>query len=108
MASWGAVMVPASVVGDREMALEVRAQAGPQLVISDYPPWLVVQPANLNPDEIVTSQLSLLRINSSGALRSVDGVATIFTPPPGNLDWTCLSSCSLSGASSIPARRFSG
>lgn len=80
MASWGAVMVPASVVGDREMALEVRAQAGPQVVISDYPPWLVVQPAHLNPDDVVTAQLSLMRIASGGALRAVDGVSTTFTP----------------------------
>ncbi len=80
VASWGAVMVPERVVGDITMALEVRAQAGNQVVVSDYPPWLIVRAEHLNADDIVTAQLSLMRISSAGALRPVDGAGTIFTP----------------------------
>jgi ABC-type uncharacterized transport system involved in gliding motility auxiliary subunit len=80
LAAWGAEMVPQMVVGDLDMALEVRAQAGNQIVITDYLPWLVVDQDNLNRDDAVTSQLVLMRISSAGAVRLIDGAATELTP----------------------------
>ncbi len=80
LAAWGAEMVPQMVVGDLDMALEVRAQAGNQIVITDYLPWLIVDQDNLDRDDVVTSQLALMRISSAGALRALDGATTTLTP----------------------------
>jgi ABC-type uncharacterized transport system involved in gliding motility auxiliary subunit len=80
LAAWGAEMVPQMVVGDLDMALEVRAQAGNQIVITDYLPWLIVDQDNLNRDDAITSQLVLMRMSSAGALRQLDGAATQLTP----------------------------
>lgn len=80
MAAWGAVMLPQRVVGDTNMALEVRGQAGGQVVVSDYIPWLIVDADNLNQDDIVTAQLSLMRIQTAGALLPTVQATTTFTP----------------------------
>ena len=80
LAAWGAEIVPERVVGDLDMALEVRGQAGNQIVISDYLPWLIVDQDNIDRDDVVTAQLSLMRISSAGALRSIDGSTTTLTP----------------------------
>ncbi|HUV32094.1 MAG TPA: GldG family protein [Devosiaceae bacterium] len=80
MAAWGVSMPPGFIVGDLNMALEIRGQAGNQSVVSDYPPWLIVDRDNLNPDDIVTNQLVLMRISSAGPLRAVEGATTTFTP----------------------------
>lgn len=79
MAQWGVEMVAGYVVGDLSMAIEIRAQAGNQVIVADYPPWLIVDRDNLNPDDIVTAQLSLMRISSAGALQRIPGAATTFT-----------------------------
>jgi ABC-type uncharacterized transport system involved in gliding motility auxiliary subunit len=80
MSAWGVQMVPDKVVGDLDMALQVRGQAGNQVVIADYPPWLIVDEDNINPDDLVTSALSLMRISSAGALQMLDGATTSMTP----------------------------
>ena len=69
-----------SVVGDLDMALEVRSQAGNQVFIADYLPWLIVDQDNIDGDDVVTAQLSLMRIQSAGALRLLDGATTELTP----------------------------
>ncbi len=80
MAAWGVRMVPDAVVGDMDMALQVRGQAGNQVVVSDYPPWLIVSEDNLDRNDLVTSALTLMRISSAGALEPLDGASTTFTP----------------------------
>jgi ABC-type uncharacterized transport system involved in gliding motility auxiliary subunit/ABC-type transport system involved in multi-copper enzyme maturation permease subunit len=80
LAAWGVTMARDRVVGDLDMALEVRAQAGNQVVFSDYPPWLIVRQGNLNPNDPVTSQLTLMRISSAGSLRQLANATTAFTP----------------------------
>lgn len=80
LAAWGAVMVPEQVVGDLNMALEVRGQAGDQVVISDYVAWLKVDENSFNPEDPVTGQLRLMRINTAGALFATDDATTTMTP----------------------------
>jgi ABC-type uncharacterized transport system involved in gliding motility auxiliary subunit len=79
-AAWGFQMVPKEVVGDVNMALQVRGYAGGQVVIAKYPPWLIIDKDNLNPDAVVTNELSLMRMASAGSLTSVDSAKTTFTP----------------------------
>ena len=80
MAAWGVQMVPKKVVGDVDMALQVRGFAGGQVVIAKYPPWLIIDRDNMNPDDVVTGQLSLMRMASAGSLHQVDSAKTTFTP----------------------------
>jgi ABC-type uncharacterized transport system involved in gliding motility auxiliary subunit len=80
MTAWGVKIEPRRVVGDINMALQIRARAGPQVIIAKYPPWLLVDRDNLNPDDLVTRQLSLMRIETAGSLTHVGGAQTTFTP----------------------------
>lgn len=81
MRAWGVEMLPEKVVGDRDMAIEIRGQGGNnQIVIADYPPWLIVDDDNINRDDIITAQLTLMRIQTAGALMPVDGAQTTLTP----------------------------
>ena len=80
LAAWGAVMAPEQIVGDRSMALEIRGQAGDQVVISDYVPWLIVRANNLSSEDPVTAQLRLMRMNTAGALFTAGDATTTMTP----------------------------
>ncbi len=80
MTAWGVQMEPHRVVGDVNMALQIRAVAGSQVIIAKYPPWLVINHDSLNPDDVVTGQLSLMRMASAGSLHKVDSAKTTFTP----------------------------
>ena len=73
-------MDPKRVVGDTDMAVQIRGQAGTQVVIAKYPPWLVVDHSSLNPDDVVTAQLSLMGIATAGSLLKVANAQTTFTP----------------------------
>jgi ABC-type uncharacterized transport system involved in gliding motility auxiliary subunit len=50
------------------------------VVVADYPPWMIVDRDNLNPDDVVTSQLSLMRIATAGAIEHLDASKTAMTP----------------------------
>ena len=80
MRAWGAEMAPAQVVGDRALALRVTATAGPTRQFLEYLPWLQLRRQSLSPDDIVTSELELMRVSSAGALRPLEGSATTLTP----------------------------
>lgn len=84
MTAWGVEMIPEKVVGDLDMAIEVRSQAGAganaQISIADFPPWMIVDQDNINPDDIITTQLTLMRIQNAGALRGIEGGTTEITP----------------------------
>jgi len=80
MAAWGVQMDSKRVVGDTNMAVQIRASAGPQVFIAKYPPWLIVNRDSLNPDDVVTGQLSLMSIASAGSLVKLATGKTAFTP----------------------------
>jgi ABC-type uncharacterized transport system involved in gliding motility auxiliary subunit len=80
MAAWGVSMDPEQVAGDISMAIKIRGRAGAQVVVADYPPWMILDRDNLNPDDAVTGQLTLMRIATSGALEHIDGSKTVLEP----------------------------
>lgn len=80
LAAWGVQMLADKVVGDQDMALALRAQAGNEIQTVDYVPWLIVDQDNINPDDIVTGQLTLMRIQSAGSLTTLAGAETTVTP----------------------------
>jgi len=84
MQSWGIEMSMEDVVGDARLARRVQAPTqGPvasRVAAIDYPLWLALGPEQLNQQDLVTSELSLLHFASPGHLNAVTGATTIFTP----------------------------
>jgi len=67
--AWGIELADDKVVTDRTMALRVTATSGRQRIIASYLPWLQIKKDNLSTEDVVTSQLSILRMSSAGAIR---------------------------------------
>ena len=86
--AWGLEMPADTVIGDARLARRVQVPTqGPvatRVAAIDYPLWLAVGPEQMNRDDLVTSQLSLLNIASPGELKPLPGATTTFTP----LLWT--------------------
>lgn len=80
MAAWGVRMDSKRVAGDISMSIKIRGRAGSQVVVADYPPWMIVDRDNLNPDDLVTGQLTLMRIATAGAIEPVASAHTTMTP----------------------------
>lgn len=80
MKAWGVQMVPDRVVGDARAAMRVQAQSNGRAVITQYLPWLDLAKDAVSTDDVVTSQLEVLRLFAAGALRPAEGAATTFQP----------------------------
>jgi ABC-type uncharacterized transport system involved in gliding motility auxiliary subunit len=80
LAAWGVKMDSKHVVGDISMAIKIRGRAGSQVVVADYPPWMIVDQDNLNPDDVVTGQLNIMRIATAGSITHLESSQTEMTP----------------------------
>lgn len=82
--SWGVEMPPEDVIGDARLARRVQVPTqGPvasRVAAIDYPMWLALTPEQMNHEDLVTGQLSLLHFASPGQLKPVEGATTTFTP----------------------------
>jgi len=82
--SWGVEMPPSDVIGDSKLARRVQAPTqGPvasRVAAVDYPMWLALTPSELNREDLVTSQLSLLHFASPGQIKPIEGATTTFMP----------------------------
>lgn len=77
--AWG-VDVEASFVAD--LALAQRVQTGRQGAgaVVDYIPWLALTQAQMNADDIITSQLTSINMASAGAIKKREGGTTTIQP----------------------------
>lgn len=86
--AWGVEMPEGEVIGDAKLARRVQAptqgQGSSRVAAIDYPLWLALTPEQMNREDLVTSQLSLLHFASPGHLKAIEGAETEFTP----LLWT--------------------
>ncbi len=80
LAAWGVDMVDDRIVGDRQMAIRVTGFAGPTREVTDYVPWLQVRKEAFNTEDVVTSQLQLMRMSSAGGLREIGLEGVKVTP----------------------------
>lgn len=80
MKAWGVEMVPDRIVGDARAAMRVQAQSNGRAVITQYLPWLDLAKDAVAPDDVVTSQLEVLRLFSAGALKPLEGATTRLQP----------------------------
>ncbi len=73
---WGLELVAGKVAGDVSVAEQVRYADDRRSAVAKYPIWMNMQPAQFDPDDIVTAELGNLLFASSGILqiKSVDGV----------------------------------
>ncbi len=82
--TWGLEMPPEDVVGDSRLARRVQAPTrGPvasRVAAIDYPMWLAVTGRQLNQEDPITAQLSLLHLASPGHLKQLETAETQFTP----------------------------
>jgi ABC-type uncharacterized transport system involved in gliding motility auxiliary subunit len=79
--AWGVTMLPGVVAGDRKdarrVAVPVQGRA-PQAM--NYVAWLDEPAANLNRDDPITADLSMIALASAGILEPVAGATTKFEP----------------------------
>lgn len=75
LTSWGVEIDPAFIVADRALGFYV-----PQ---SDYPPillWPRLSEAEIDRDDIVSGELSVLQLASAGAINAIEGATTRVKP----------------------------
>lgn len=75
LTSWGVEIDPAFIVADRTLGFYV-----PQ---SDYPPvllWPRASETEIDRNDIVSGELTLLQFASAGAINSIEGATTTLTP----------------------------
>jgi ABC-type uncharacterized transport system involved in gliding motility auxiliary subunit len=74
--SWGVELVERKLAGDREAAMQVGWRDGPV----DYLLYLELDKDNLSQEDVVTGDLSVLRMTTPGILRPVAGATTTLEP----------------------------
>jgi len=79
-AAWGVEMAPGMFVGDRLAARKVRAGTPDKPEAVDYIGWLALTRGNMNPDEIITGELSTINVATAGSLTAKEGATTTFVP----------------------------
>lgn len=77
---WGVRMRDHKVAGDIDAAIRVSYPSGrgPQEI--EYLPWLQLGKENLNADDFVTNQLSVVNVGSAGILEPIKDAETTMTP----------------------------
>jgi ABC-type uncharacterized transport system involved in gliding motility auxiliary subunit len=80
LAAWGVELVPDRVVADAESAVRISVGEGANAKVIDYPLWLNLDENAIDPDDVVTAQLSRLTFGNAGALRPKEGSGVKMTP----------------------------
>lgn len=80
LSSWGVSFDPRSVVVDRALAQRARVGDGASTRIVEYPNWIGVRTAQINPNNPAIADFSLLNFASSGALEFSGQSELTFTP----------------------------
>lgn len=65
---WGIEVTTDRVVGDRRFARMVNAGDGQRIVPAPYMAWMTIREEGLAPDEAITSNISVITVQSAGAL----------------------------------------
>jgi len=67
--AWGLELVPGKFVADPKLALRVADGEGNRRRTVPYPAWLSIPAANLDHDDVITTNLKSLNLASAGALK---------------------------------------
>lgn len=78
--AWGVEVDGEHFVADLALAQRVQTgRSGAQAVV-DYLPWLAISPAQMNPDDVITAQLTGVNVASAGSIRRAEGATTTMVP----------------------------
>lgn len=80
MKSWGVVMAPDKIVGDRLNAQRVQAGFDARRQEVAYPIWLALRSDRMDANDIVTADIDRLNLGTVGHLEPIEGATTIFQP----------------------------
>lgn len=80
MDSWGVVMSPDEIVGDRTNAQRVQAGFDARRQEVAYPIWLALRSDRMDPNDIVTADIDRLNLGTVGHLEPIEGATTSFQP----------------------------
>jgi ABC-type uncharacterized transport system involved in gliding motility auxiliary subunit len=80
LGAWGAELVPDRVVADADAAIRISVGDGPNAKVIDYPLWLNLDDTAIDPDDVVTAQLSRLTFGNAGEIKPKEGSAVKLTP----------------------------
>ncbi|MBL1234259.1 MAG: Gldg family protein, partial [Rhodobiaceae bacterium] len=80
MDSWGVVMAPNKIVGDRLNAQRVQAGFDARRQEVAYPIWLALRSDRMDVNDIVTADIDRLNLGTVGHLKPIEGATTTFQP----------------------------
>jgi len=80
LGAWGVQLVPDRVVADALAAVRISVGEGANAKVIDYPLWLNLDDSAINPDDVVTAQLSRLTFGNAGELKAKEGSTVKMTP----------------------------
>ena len=78
--AWGVAIPDGKVVGDRQTALRVQAVHQGRQVITDFLPWLGLSADYFAKDDVVTGQLQVINLRSTGHITASEGATTSLEP----------------------------
>ncbi|HUC63492.1 MAG TPA: Gldg family protein [Alphaproteobacteria bacterium] len=78
--AWGIELVPGMVAGDRDLATRVQAPVNGRSEAVDYVAWLSLGQDEIDPNDVVTTDLSSLVLPTPGILEKEKGATIGFTP----------------------------
>nr|VFJ92289.1 MAG: ABC-type uncharacterized transport system involved in gliding motility, auxiliary component [Candidatus Kentron sp. H]VFJ93208.1 MAG: ABC-type uncharacterized transport system involved in gliding motility, auxiliary component [Candidatus Kentron sp. H]VFK00069.1 MAG: ABC-type uncharacterized transport system involved in gliding motility, auxiliary component [Candidatus Kentron sp. H] len=79
-AAWGIGFSPAKVVGDTRLAERVRFLTGSRATTTDYPIWMRLSDAEMDPDDMITTDLDSVLLASPGRFRKTADKETRLQP----------------------------
>jgi len=74
--SWGLRLVKDKVAGDLGTARRVNVQQGAKLAVTDYVAWLALKPENVDREDVVTGDIQVLNLATSGILETLKDKGT--------------------------------
>ncbi len=80
LAAWGVELEADTVVGDLSIAPSVQMEKAGRVVHFDYPVWMNVPPALMDPADVVTGELGNVTFGTAGVLRASEDATTRFLP----------------------------
>ncbi len=78
--AWGIEVPVDRVVGDRQHAVRVQATDQGRPVIIDYLPWVSIDPAGMDRNDVVLANLTRLNFNTAGYILPIEDAGTSVQP----------------------------
>jgi ABC-type uncharacterized transport system involved in gliding motility auxiliary subunit len=78
--AWGIEVLNGQVAADLQSAMRVQLRTNRGFEETNYLPWLKLDEDNLNQNDFVTGELSLINMGSGGIIEAKDGATVTVTP----------------------------